>query len=256
MKSKFVKVCLLSIAIIGGFNLAISAQEKSGLKMWNLVQIDGKNIEETKAFIELNKSDSRFTGNAGCNRMFGTFETKGNEVKFSGIGTTKMFCGASEVMKTEADFVRLLGEATRIKQKGNTLKIIAGDKLILKFKATNGSPAAVRLEDKKWILESIRENKPGKTSETAFLVFDSAKGSAGGNTGCNVFGGSYKAEGSNVKFTEIISTMRACIEDDGMNVERGFLDGLQNADRYVIKEGKLYLYHGETLLLSFRGESK
>ncbi len=87
-------------------------------------------------------------------------------------------------------------------------------------------------------------------------MFDAAKRSAGGNSGCNVFGGEYTATNKTVKVTEIISTMRACIEDDKMNVEREFFDGLREANRYQIREGRLFLYRNNTILLTLRGEAK
>ena len=37
----------------------------------------------------------------------------------------------------------------------------------------------------------------------------------------------------------MISTMRACIEDERMNVEREFKNGLQKANRYEISKGKI-----------------
>jgi heat shock protein HslJ len=87
-------------------------------------------------------------------------------------------------------------------------------------------------------------------------VFDKNKGSAGGNSSCNVFGGSYTATGRTLKITEVISTMRACIEDDRMSIEREFLDGLRQANRYEIERGKLMLYRNQRLLLTFDGERK
>jgi heat shock protein HslJ len=87
-------------------------------------------------------------------------------------------------------------------------------------------------------------------------VFDKSKNGAGGNTGCNVFGGSYEADGKKIAITEIISTMRACVEDDRMSVERELLDGLRDSNRYEIKGGKLYLYAGQRLLLTLQGEDK
>ena len=41
---------------------------------------------------------------------------------------------------------------------------------------------------------------------------------------------------------------------DALGVE--FLDGLRQADRYEIKDGRLILYDGRKLLLTLRGEPK
>jgi hypothetical protein len=50
--------------------------------------------------------------------------------------------------------------------------------------------------------------------------------------------------------------MRACEFDNRMTIERGFLDGLQNADRFMIKKTMLFLYKGDELLLSFVNAKK
>jgi len=59
-----------------------------------------------------------------------------------------------------------------------------------------------------------------------------------------------------ISITEIISTMRACIEDERMDLERGFLDGLRAADRFVIQADKMSLYQRNELLLTFVGRKK
>lgn len=90
----------------------------------------------------------------------------------------------------------------------------------------------------------------------AFIVFDIDIGSAGGNTSCNVFGGNYEANGGKFRHFQAISTMRACIEDNRMSVERGMFDGLRKADRYAIFENRLALYNGGQELLTFIGTEK
>jgi heat shock protein HslJ len=112
----------------------------------------------------------------------------------------------------------------------------------------------IRLEDKKWVLETLN-GKPVEGTKP-FISFDAGKQSAGGDTGCNVFGGSYAVSGDTIRIFDTISTMRACIEDDRMDVERKFMEALQNANRFEIKNGKLLLYRKGKLLVILKGESK
>jgi len=231
-------------------------------RRWNLIEMGGAKVESSKAFVEFVAAEKRFAGNAGCNRMFGKFEMNGDKIKISGIGTTKMFCSAKGVMKLESNFVKALEQTTRYKQKGETLNLFAGNRLILKFSGaaktvSDGENSnAAGLEDKKWILTSIAGKSLPKIETVPFLVFDKQKQSAGGDSGCNVFGGSYKTEGAKIGITEIISTQRACIEDERMNIEREFFGNLQKATRFEIKAGKLNLYEGDTPLLTFNAVAK
>jgi heat shock protein HslJ len=192
--------------------------------------------------------------------MFGKLDINGRNINFGDIGTTKMFCTERGVMKLETDFINALEKVTRFENNGNNLKLYARNRLVLRFKGSKKSDSdnnsAVKLEDKKWVLESIKNRNLPKIEINPFINFDKAKSSAGGNTGCNVFGGSYTATGEKIRIFNIISTMRACIEDERMNVEREFKNGLQNANRFEIKGGKLNLYQDKTLLLTFRAENK
>ena len=123
----------------------------------------------------------------------------------------------------------------------------------------DGSPeAAIGLDSFKWELVRIdgEDLKLGE-GDTPFLSFDKEKGSAGGNTGCNVFGGNYEQTGENgIRIFDTVSTMRACIEDDRMTVERKFMAALLEADRFEIDGESLKLYKGDALRLEFRGVAK
>lgn len=264
MKRKYLKLGLKLFVMIGLLNIGIFAQNNwrndLSAKRWELTEINGKRIYSSKAFLEIEASQNRFAGNAGCNRMFGTVDSSGKNINFGGVGTTKMFCSDAGVMKLEADFTRTLGKVTRFEKNGNNLSLYARNRLILKFKGTEksgaGDDSALKLEDRKWVLESIKGRNLPKVETLPFINFDKSKKSAGGNTGCNAFGGNYSVTRDTIAVTNIISTMRACIEDERMNVEREFKNNLQNADRFEIAGRKLNLYRNKTLLLTFRAENK
>src|SRR5690606_1544216 len=123
----------------------------------------------------------------------------------------------------------------------------------------DGSPeAASALDSLKWELVRIDgEDLKLVEGDKPFLSFDKEKGSAGGNTGCNVFGGSYEQTGENaIRIFDTISTMRACIEDDRMTVERKFMAALLEVDRFEIEDKSLKLFKGDALRLEFRGVKK
>ena len=223
-------------------------------RRWNLIEIRGAKTESSTAFVEFNGAEKRFAGNAGCNRMFGKFVTNGNEIKLSEIGTTKIFCSQEGVMKLESDFIKALETVNRFEQTGSLLNFYAGNDLIVKFSAEKVKPdnfGDSGLAEKKWILTSIAGKSLPKIKAVPFMVFDKQKQSAGGDSGCNSFGGNYKTEADKISFSELISTQRACIEDERANIEREFLGGLQKANRFEISSGKLNLYESDALLLTF-----
>jgi len=225
---------------------------------WELTQLNGRSMGSSNATLVFDETKKGISGNAGCNRMFGSYSVNRNTIKFSKIGTTKMFCSKPGVMKDEAAFTRALASATRYSILGNTLRIFANSKKILEFERQypTVSLTTTVLAEKKWFLDPQPARQSTASPEGAFIVFDESKQSAGGNTGCNVFGGTYKVDGEKISITEVISTMRACIEDDRMDIERKMLDGLRKADRYDIEDNTLTLFAGKTSLLTFTGYDK
>ncbi len=98
-----------------------------------------------------------------------------------------------------------------------------------------------------WKLTRIEGNIVN--NEKAFIRFDETKNSAGGNGGCNVFGGSFSKNGNQIKISQIISTKIFC--ENGSDVENKFFANLDRVTNYEIKNGKLFLMTNETIVLEF-----
>lgn len=227
---------------------------------WRLAELNGKKADDTKAYIDIDVNAARITGNAGCNRMFGSVAGGNGKIRFLRIGSTRMACADNLAMRTETQFVNALRRTTRYSENGRILSLFAGRRVVAKFTAVRRmppeEPTASGLESMKWVLDSIGGDRVSQQESEAFINFDAEKHSAGGNSSCNVFGGSYTANGEKLAVTDVIATMRACVEDDRMTIERQFLDALEKTDRYTIAGDKLTLYHGREALLGFVGKAK
>jgi heat shock protein HslJ len=231
---------------------------------WSAIYLKGVNIGKIEAFIKIDTDGKRFTGNTGCNIMNGSVNIDRERIKFSAVITTKRAC-TRKTAPIERAMLTALNNATSFKLSHSRLRLFSGKSLLGEF---GPRPANIdkdgpltgtdklKLEDRKWVLESISRSVVPNVEQKAFLVFDPVKKSAGGDTSCNAFGGEYKTNADKIAITEIISTMRACIEDERMNIEREFLDGLRTADSYKIEGDKLMLYRRGKLLLTFLGDKK
>jgi|SRR5687768_13072293 len=255
------QLILLTLIIISAVS-ALAQSERIGTRQWKLVHLNGANVaNSSRAYLELNAEQTRFTGNTGCNRMFGSVTVQGRRVDFSNIGSTRMACLQPRIQQVETAFVRALENVDRFRQRGNSLELYDRNRLVMRLAAPTKQPSEdsddrIGLDDRKWVLDAIKGVPVSRIGRTAFVVFDQSKGSAGGNSSCNVFGGSYTATGSTLKITDIVSTMRACVEDSRMTIERDFLDGLRTANRYEIARGRLMLYRNARLMLTLNGEAK
>ena len=64
-------------------------------------------------------------------------------------------------------------------------------------------------------------------------------GRANGSTGCNSYSGSYQVRGDSVAFGRLISTRRACIDQNANQQEQRFLSALELANRFRLSSNRL-----------------
>src|ERR1700754_3060284 len=64
-------------------------------------------------------------------------------------------------------------------------------------------------------------------------------GRASGSTGCNSYGGTYQVRGDNVSFGRLISTKRACLDQNANQQEQRFLSALETANRFRLSSNRL-----------------
>jgi heat shock protein HslJ len=109
------------------------------------------------------------------------------------------------------------------------------------------------LFETKWSLKKIHTDSTiEEVTGKAFIKFNDEKKSAGGNGGCNTFGGSLEVSGNTLSIKNIFSTKMYC--ESVQQTENEYLGRLAQINRYLIKGKNLLLYKDETLLLEFAGE--
>ena len=67
-------------------------------------------------------------------------------------------------------------------------------------------------------------------------------GRVGGSTGCNNYGGTYEVRGDTISFGRLISTRRACLDQNANEQERRFLAALEAASRFRLSGGRLTIF--------------
>lgn len=73
-------------------------------------------------------------------------------------------------------------------------------------------------------------------------------GRASGSTGCNMYNGAYQVRGDNINFSRLISTRRACLDQNANQQEQRFISALEGANRFRLASDRL-------TILSDRGRS-
>lgn len=103
------------------------------------------------------------------------------------------------------------------------------------------------LTDTAWILTEIRGEPPLGEAEITLVVDDST---AGGNSGCNYYGGTPQVTVGTFRLDEIVATVRACEDTRLMDQESDYLAILAQTSAWEIEGGELTLRTeaGETLV--------
>ena len=64
-------------------------------------------------------------------------------------------------------------------------------------------------------------------------------GRASGSTGCNSYSGTYQVHGDTISFSRLVSTRRACLDQNANQQEQRFLSTLEAANRFRLSSNRL-----------------
>lgn len=79
----------------------------------------------------------------------------------------------------------------------------------------------------------------GVVAGTTVTLKFSEDGRASGSTGCNSYGGTYQVRGDNISFSRIVSTRRACLDQNANEQEHRFLSAIETANRFRLLRNRL-----------------
>ena len=138
MKNIYLKLVVAALTIFG-MNQGCSTTRNSvndqpGLTqtVWQLNEIEGSDFENlTKVWLKFENGDEKkVNGYAGCNRFFGTYEISDQNLKFSEMASTRMFCPQMEL---ESFFLKRLEDIDRLEIIGSKLRFFDETEEIMIF---------------------------------------------------------------------------------------------------------------------------
>lgn len=104
---------------------------------WELIEIGGQpfapSAGERDVFIQLDPKQYRLSGQAQCNRMSAGYALHDSSLTFTAMASTRMACPA---MNDEDAVLKTLGSTTGYRVRGQTLELIAGRSIAMRFLAT------------------------------------------------------------------------------------------------------------------------
>lgn len=199
-------------------------------------------VEGTVITLEFG-ADNRVSGSGGCNTYSSSYVDEGGTLAFSPIVSTKRACAQSGATQQEQTYFAALQSATRYELSGNQLIVHYGDSQQLLFERINV------LNNSQWQLASIG-GTPVIAGSAITLEFGE-NNQVGGSGGCNTYGGSYTMEDDTITFSDIFSTLMACLEGGIMEQEQVYFAALNSATRYEISSDQLIIEYDDGQQLVF-----
>ena len=208
---------------------------------WYLLSIgDNALIPYTEITAGFTVNDDGITGaisgSSGCN----AYNAKiGVNFAVGPIASTQKAC-PTEVMKQEGGYLDWLSKAYDYSRAGDQLLISTANG-VLTYNSTPVLDQSLELQNKTWYLVSVGTLTavPGSNA-TSFFAADGR--SLSGNTGCNNYTGSYKAEpGNKLAISGMTSTLAACASEALTKQEEALLVFLPSAVSYSVNGSQMQI---------------
>jgi heat shock protein HslJ len=183
---------------------------------------------------------NQVAGHAGCNQYSGGYGVEQDDIVFNDIVSTLMACADEDISAQEQTYLEALRTATSYAQTEEELHLwFDNEQQRLVFVSASSNP----LLNTSWNLVSYGtpdDQTPVIEGSSVTIAFPSNI-RVEGNGGCNGYGGSYTVDGDTITFTEVVSTLMACAEDDVTQQEADYFTALNAAASYEIAGNQLII---------------
>lgn len=250
-----IALILLAIGSVSG----VRAGEEVTMEKayWQLVHYSIGNGEWSTVLpetsIDLQLSDGKLAGSAGCNRYMGGYEIDDVRIRFtSQLASTQMAC-VPPVSEQEQRYLALLGQTYAWKLDDRHLILFneEGDP-ILKYQVLEPTS----FENTEWQAAGINNGKGGvvSTATTGHSTARFSDGTVSGSGGCNRFNATYEVEDERISIGPAAATRKFCQQPEGiMDQEQQFFAALEKAYSFTVDQGSLELRSEQgSLLVRFR----
>ncbi len=225
---------------------------------WKLIELNGKPVADKvngkEPYLSFDDVTKRYTASGGCNGLGGTFEVKGNDIKFSQGISTMMACMD---MTVENGFRSIFGNTVQFSlsednvSKTRTLSLSKDKKVLARFTIANNE--SVTKLDGTWELDYI--SGPRIAFEGLYpdkkptIQFDVEKGRITGNGSCNNYNGSVKIDGNNILFGAIASTKMMCPHIQGEDL---YFQTLKKINKFDVQDDQLTFIMDDIAMMRFK----
>ena len=196
--------------------------------------------------------DGRLSALIDCNRGSGMWTSSGpNRLQFGPMAVTRAMCPPGSLhdrVLKDWSYVR-----SYVIRDGHLFLSLMADGGIHEFERITVSSAESSLFGKRWKLTEV--NGVAVKTTKPYIEFDNKTGRFAGDGGCNRIAGRYELSEMQIKFSQAISTRRACIDAELQQVETNFFKGLEKTTNFRIENDVLRFFEADRPVLAFRADA-
>lgn len=232
---------LLSLTALALGTLAQAAPAPSLDGDWRLVRLtDGGRLQAVpvRSAPTLHAEGARVSGSAGCNRYSGSLKVAGAKLSFGPLATTMMAC-PDYLDGLENRFLTLMNSANRFERRGERLTLTGQEGQLVFVRAGHPAPAASL--NGRWRLSRLSERGVAQPLPGTPLTLNLEGTRLSGFSGCNSFGGALTVQGASFRAGQLLSTMRACANEQVNASERRYLSALGAVNTFSLRGNLLTL---------------
>lgn len=224
---------------------------------WAIARIDGKPVtspaEQETAFIGFNTTTGQLYGNASCNMLTGSFDTKAapGVIEFTNMGSTRMMCPDMSLEQSVMSALQQVASYAIDRKTGDIeLRNDSGKTLIL-LQKRNPAIMASNLHGE-WTVSKFNDQPTDSMPGAPYVMtFDSDDNSFSCTTDCNGLSGTFIMAGNGLTFGDVLSTRMACPDSQAETTISRLLPRVTSFDQ--LADGSLGLYDQDNnLILTLR----
>lgn len=208
---------------------------------WRLTDAAGVPAsDEAGAFVGFG-DDGTVTGTTGCNSFTGPYEADGGSIDIGPLATTLAACPSDSLAAQEAALLAGLESATEWSIAGDILSLTDPQGPTWTFERFEPTLEGA------WLVTGYNTGAEAVTSliqGTRITLEFGDDGTVSGDSGCNVYSGTYEVDGPSLTLGALASTERACLEEGVMEQESEYLSALQATESWQVIGSTLELRDG------------
>lgn len=225
-------------------------------KKWYLSYFHEQDISNQGMYMQLDAQNNRIALFGGCNNYYGRYTTNHKTMDFGPMAGTKKACPSGGEVEQHFSNAFSNKHLNFVLSDGYLLLYNNG-RHVMSFSETPVLKELEYLSQYDWKLYKIYDTLMTNKRIRTFISFDQHNNNIYGFDGCNHISGKTEIFKNTIRFTNTMTTMKACMDKDVLDISRLYGQLLNDEMlTYALTDDKLIFYSGGKPFLTFIQKAK